>query len=227
MKKYLIFLLTCLITLSSTLVLAKDNQNDELRKLKSLEKQYGIILYNEKKADKLKISEIKKGKSDFLELNTIDELEELIKELSKEDYTIENNYEVEVSENDDTANIRNISTNARASSEINKERHYKQFKPYRNGALWCTYNIFTNYNYKFVSGQPYITKINSIRSSITGMNVAYTYKHNSSTKNLSNRNRTCTITTTGTGLFGVSVAGYDIGIPHTVHMSDKFTLTAK
>lgn len=64
----------------------------------------------------------------------------------------------------------------------------------------------------------------SVDSDVTGLNVLYSCTHASHVETFSNGNKTVEITTRGRAVFGVSIEGFDLGIPYTKYMTDKFTV---
>lgn len=217
MKKLMSLVLILAIVITSGLVSLADSSVDfkeddyfyRREKVEALAKEYGLIMLNSKSEEP--DSTIK---SSMMVIKSEKELIELISYLENEmNTTIVKESIIEVAKN---------SSILRADSM--HERHYKNWAPYANGGLFCWENIFTKFYFKDQGGVPVFTSIISVDSDVTGVNALYSYTHASHVETFSNGNKTVEITTRGRAVFGVSIEGFDLGIPYTKYMTDKFTV---
>lgn len=213
-KKLLGLTLVLLLIISSTtVVLATEHKNHDMQRFHELKEAYNLVELDESF-----------DRTNLIKFETFEELEGFILELEKAPVIIELGSESEpnkisVSEVDGVGEI------GLSSTEYQQTRHYRAWKPYKNGTIFSWENIWTSFKYKYVSGVPTITEITEVDSDVTGFNVGYTYTHRSSTYNLTENDTTCRVKTVGRGVFGVTIGDFEAGIPHTVNMEDYWVLT--
>lgn len=196
---------------STTAAFAAEQKQQDLQKFNELKETYGLVELDESF-----------DRTNLIEFETFEELEEFILELEKtpviqlgseSEPTVVNVSEV------DGVGIMSL------AADYQQTRHYKAWKPYMNGTLFAWENIWTTFTYKYVNSVPTITGILEVDSDVTGLNAGYTYTHRSSTYNLTENDTTCRVNTVGKGVFGISIGEFDAGIVHTVNMEDYWVLT--
>jgi hypothetical protein len=194
-----------------------DNDNVEMDKeLKELVKKYDLKVYGKSKDRKDVYRTTTDGELEFIELESIDELEKFIKKEKKEkERVIKKTYEVQVPKTND-GEIGILS--------LQHTRQFKEWAPYFNGALLCWHHIFTTYTYDGTGEEPKFISVDDIDSDVTGLQIAATYYHKSSNSSFYNDMNGCNSEATGKMVLGISIKGWDIGASFFRTIEDRFVL---
>lgn len=146
------------------------------------------------------------SKDNIIELESVEELEDILKEIketSETEYTFDETF-------DDLSN-NTKQTRAAGSTTISQ---WAPFDGWGMNGLACWKNVGFSYQYKKVGGKNQFTSVSGINSYYSGIQVAVSWKQTSASYNLvktKNTNDTAKIKVNGYSLLGFQVKGFAIG----------------